>query len=55
MMKDYITECFDVFDDDISKHASTPATKELFKIDESLPKLSKAQSDNFHHIIAKLL
>jgi hypothetical protein len=44
-----------VFDNDISKYASTPATKELFEINDASPKLSKLQADNFHHIVAKLL
>jgi Reverse transcriptase (RNA-dependent DNA polymerase) len=38
-MKEYVKEAIEDFGEDVSKHAATPARKDLFKIDEKSPKL----------------
>ena len=55
MLGDYLQECIDVSGIDVSEGAKTPATKNLFNVDESSPLLCKMKHDLFHHIVAKLL
>ena len=55
IMKDYITECFTVFAEDLTKGAATPATRHLFEINENSLKLNEEKSEIFHHIVSKLL
>lgn len=54
-MKDYIEEAIEAFGENVSRGATTPAKHNLHIINESSPKLSKAQAELFHHIVAKLL
>ena len=49
----YVTEL--VTSEDIKSAVKTPATEDLFVINESSPKLSKADKDAFHSTTAKLL
>ena len=39
----------------VKTSASTPASQELFVLDEDSPKLSKEDHDKFHRVVAKLL
>ena len=54
-MKEYIKESMEEFGEDVSKHASTPAKKDLFEIDERSPKLKNDKAELFHSITAKLM
>jgi hypothetical protein len=54
-MKDYIKEAIEASKEDVSKGVSTPANRHLFDIDETSERLSRDQSDLYHHIVAKLL
>ena len=54
-MKDYLLECIDVFGEDVSVGAVTPATRDLFEIDSESLALGEKRSTTFHHIVAKLL
>jgi Reverse transcriptase (RNA-dependent DNA polymerase) len=54
-MKDYLTEAIEESGLHINKTASTPATRDLFDIDEKSPALSKVDGEIFHSIVAKLL
>jgi hypothetical protein len=54
-MKDYLTEAIEESGLHINKTASTPATRDLFDIDEKSPALSKVNGEIFHSIVAKLL
>jgi Reverse transcriptase (RNA-dependent DNA polymerase) len=54
-MKDYLVESIKESNLDVSKTVTTPAQKNLFDIDESSPRLPKAESEAFHSVVAKLL
>ena len=53
-MEDYLEENFVAFGEDIICKTPTPATTNLFKVNES-KLLNEDKSENFHHIVAKLL
>lgn len=57
-MKNYIYESFDIFtlfQEKISKEASTTTKNNLFKIIKNSKRLGKDQSKDFYHILYKLL
>ena len=54
-MSDYIKEAIIDSQEDVSKTATSPATKTLFDIDDDSPVLDKVKADRFHRIAAKLL
>ena len=54
-MKDYLREAIIESGLAISKTASTPASKELFEVDDASPALPKRYGDVFHSVVAKLL
>jgi len=54
-MKGYLQEAIAEFGEDCTKHATTPAKKDLFNVDINLPGLGEAQKTRFHSIVAKLL
>ena len=51
-MKSHIIKAINLFHDDITKNASTPAGNFLFNIRES-PTVSKERADNFHSVVNK--
>ena len=53
-MKSHIIKAINLFHDDITKNASTPAENFLFNIRES-PTVSEEKADNFHSVVASLL
>ena len=54
-MSDYIKEAIIDFGEDVSKSATSPATKSLFDVDDTAPVLEKVKADCFHRVAAKLL
>ena len=54
-MKKHILKALDMFLDDITRDAATPATSYLFKIRESSSKLNEERADNFYSVVAALL
>ena len=54
-MEDYIKEAIQDFGEAISKKATSPATRDLFEIDQDSEKLNTTQNETFHSIVAKLL
>ncbi len=54
MMKQYLEECIDSSDKDIKTTISFANGHGLFKLNESLLRLSKDKSEIFHHIVSKL-
>jgi hypothetical protein len=54
-MKDYLKEAIIESGLTISRTASTPASKELFEVDDTSPALPKRYGDVFHSVVAKLL
>ena len=54
-MKKHILKALDTFLDDITRDAATLATRYLYKIRESSPKLNEEKADNFHSVVAALL
>jgi hypothetical protein len=54
-MKAYLKECISESGLHIVKNASSPAKKDLFEADESLPMLGNVESEMFHSTIAKLV
>jgi hypothetical protein len=54
-MKDYLKEAIIESGLSINKTASTPASKELFEVDDASPALPKRYGDVFHSVVAKLL
>ena len=54
-MKDQVKETILAFDEDVTTSATTTAALHLFDINNDCPKLDEARSDNFHHVVAKLL
>jgi hypothetical protein len=54
-MKSYLEEAIEESNLGISSHASTPAKKDLFSMDESSPLLEKEETERFHSVVAKLL
>ena len=53
-MKSHIIKAINLFHDDITKNASTPAGNFLFNIRES-PTVSEEKADNFHSVVVSLL
>ena len=54
-MKDQVKETILAFDEDITSSAVTPAALHLFDTNDDCANLDKARSDNFYHVVAKLL
>ena len=54
MMKDYITEYFEVYGEPINKSANTPAKHKLFVSEVSTP-LDEEKKETFNHIVVELL
>ena len=54
MMKYYIIECFEAFDEQITKSANTPSKHNLFTVDKESPPLDEGK-EVFHHIVEKRL
>ncbi|KAI2505105.1 Reverse transcriptase (RNA-dependent DNA polymerase) [Fragilaria crotonensis] len=54
-MKDYLEEAIAESGLDISRPASTPATRTLFEVDDTSEPLSREESEAFHSVSAKLL
>jgi hypothetical protein len=54
-MKDYIKEAIAEFGEDITRMATAPAKKDLFKIDEESKDLTDPEKEVSHSIVAKLL
>jgi Reverse transcriptase (RNA-dependent DNA polymerase) len=54
-MKNYLKEAIGASKLIVTKQAATPARKDLFEIDESIPLLGKPESESFHSVVAKLL
>ena len=52
---EYLDEAIECFREDVSGHVSSPATKNLFKVNEESPPLSKKRQDIFHSVVARLL
>ena len=55
LMKEYITECFEAFGEQIDKKASTSSKHNLFEIKEVSSLLTEDKMETFHNIVAKLL
>lgn len=54
-MNDYVEECIKAFGEDELKTTPTPASINLFKVNEEHERLDKVKDEAFHHIVAKLL
>jgi hypothetical protein len=54
-MKDHLEECFEIFGEEIKPIFATPASHNLFDVDENAQLLDKKSSEIFHRIVAKLL
>ena len=57
-MKDYVLNILAEVDElstDWSRNGVTPAAEHLFKINDNAPRLNKADSEHFHHVVAHLL
>ena len=54
-MSDYLKECIKDIDEPINSSATTPATKDVFMVDENEEILDLAKAKKFHSIVAKLL
>jgi len=54
MMKDHLQEAIDDFGEDVSKPATSPASKTLFNVDPDSSLLIGDKKDSFHSIVAKL-
>jgi hypothetical protein len=55
VMKDYIEEANAHFGEDITRSATTPAKRNLFRIKENSVPLTDAGREIFHSVVAKLL
>ena len=55
LMKDYILEALEMFPEDCTGKAVTPARNHLFKVDPTMTKLSEERRALLHSITAKLL
>ena len=55
LMKDHLEECFEIFGEEIKPIFATPASHNLFDVDENAQLLDKKSSEIFHRIVAKLL
>ena len=53
-MKKHIQKAIDMFSEDITKNASTPAGNYLFNVRDAKD-LDDNQADNFHSVVASLL
>jgi Reverse transcriptase (RNA-dependent DNA polymerase) len=54
-MKQYLQEALDECGMEITREAATPARKNLFDVDAASKTLGQAESERFHHTVAKLL
>jgi hypothetical protein len=54
-MKEYLKVCITESKLQIARNTNTPATKDLFETDKSLPMLPKDNAEAFHSTVAKLL
>ena len=55
LMKEYITVCFEAFDEQIDIKVNTPGKHNLFEIKEVSSPLNEEKMEIFHHIVVKLL
>ena len=53
--KKYLEECIESFGEPLNRKPPTPSKGDLFDIDSDSPRLCKAKSSLYHHIVAKLL
>ena len=54
-MKEYLREAIAKSELGIKRQAATPATRELFEVNEHAARLPEHRSDVFHRIVTKLL
>ena len=54
-MKSYLEEAIQAFGEDVSAGAVTPASRNLFVVNNDLPFLETERAEIFHHVVAKLL
>ena len=54
-MRNHLEEAIEVFGEDVTMGATTPATRSLFEVNENLTLLDPKKAELFHHIVAKLL
>jgi hypothetical protein len=54
-MRSYLQEAIEECNMDIERESNTPATRNLFTVDESLVNLKPAEAEVFHKVVAKLL
>jgi hypothetical protein len=55
VMKDYLSEAISESELEITREAATPAKRDLFEVDPNAELLTRARSDRFHSVTAKLL
>ena len=55
LMKEYITECFEAFGEQIDKKANTPGKYNVFEIKGVSSPVTEDKMETFHNIVAKLL
>ena len=54
LMKEYIKECFEAFNELMGKAENTPAKSSLSEVNDSM-ELNEERRDMIHHIVEKLL
>ena len=54
-MKSYLEEAIQAFGENVSVGAVTPASRNLFIVNNNLPLLETERAEIFHHVVAKLL
>jgi hypothetical protein len=54
-MIDQLKEAIELFGEDVDERVTSPATKNLFVVDEKSEQLNDAKSEIFHSVVAKLL
>jgi hypothetical protein len=55
LMKDYLVEAIEDFEEDVTRPATSPACKGLFEVNDKSKPLPKLKAEKFHSIVAKLL
>jgi hypothetical protein len=54
-MQDQLQEAIDLFGEEVDEKATSPATKNLFTVNDKCEQLDEAKSEIFHSVVAKLL
>ena len=54
-MRNYLEEAIQMFGEDVSVGAATPANRNLFVVNETLSLLETRKAEIFHRVVAKLL